>query len=94
MTSCYQKVFVFRVSAKESSRHWAIRRLSQVWVLTLLSARTLLYQFLQPAIGGKGQILKASCHREGLDKAALKGTLWDSAAINSRGSEIPTGPRK
>jgi hypothetical protein len=24
----------------------------------------------------------------------LKGILWDSAAINSRGSEIPTGPRK
>jgi hypothetical protein len=24
----------------------------------------------------------------------LKGILWDSAAMNSRGSEIPTGPRK
>jgi hypothetical protein len=24
----------------------------------------------------------------------LKGILWDSAAINSRGSETPTGPRK
>jgi hypothetical protein len=24
----------------------------------------------------------------------LKGILWDSAAINSRGSGIPTGPRK
>jgi hypothetical protein len=24
----------------------------------------------------------------------LKGILWDTAAINSRGSEIPTGPRK
>jgi hypothetical protein len=24
----------------------------------------------------------------------LKGILWDSAAISSRGSEIPTGPRK
>jgi hypothetical protein len=24
----------------------------------------------------------------------LKGILWDSAAINSWGSEIPTGPRK
>jgi hypothetical protein len=24
----------------------------------------------------------------------LKGILWDSAAINSRGSEIPTRPRK
>jgi hypothetical protein len=24
----------------------------------------------------------------------LKGTLWDSAAMNSRGSEVPTGPRK
>jgi hypothetical protein len=24
----------------------------------------------------------------------LKGILWDSASINSRGSEVPTGPRK
>jgi hypothetical protein len=24
----------------------------------------------------------------------LKGILWDSAAINSQGLEIPTGPRK
>jgi hypothetical protein len=24
----------------------------------------------------------------------LKGILWDSATINSRGSEIPTGPMK
>jgi hypothetical protein len=24
----------------------------------------------------------------------LKGILWDSAAINSEGSEAPTGPRK
>jgi hypothetical protein len=46
-----------------------------------LSARILLYQFLQPAIGGKGQFLKASCHREGSVKAALKGILWDSAAM-------------
>jgi hypothetical protein len=45
-------------------------------------------------LGGKGQFLKASCHRGGPDKAALKGILWDSAAMNSRGSEIPTGPRK
>jgi hypothetical protein len=71
-----------------------MRRLSKDWVLALLSASTLLYQFLQPAIGGKGQFLKASYHKEGLDKAALKGILWDSAAINLRGSEIPTGPRK
>jgi hypothetical protein len=53
-----------------------------------------LYQFLQPAIGGKGQFLKASCHRGGPDRAALKGILWDSTAINSRGSEVPTRPRK
>jgi hypothetical protein len=39
--------------------------------------------FLQPTIGGKGQFLKASCHREGLVKAALKGILWDLAAMNS-----------
>jgi hypothetical protein len=36
----------FGVSAKDSSKHWAIRRLSQVLVLALLSASTLLYQFL------------------------------------------------
>jgi hypothetical protein len=24
----------------------------------------------------------------------LKGILWDSAAMNSQGSEVPTGPRK
>jgi hypothetical protein len=30
----------------------------------------------------------------GFDKAALKGILWDSATMNSEGSEIPTGPRK
>jgi hypothetical protein len=24
----------------------------------------------------------------------LKGILWDSASINSKGSEVPTGPRK
>jgi hypothetical protein len=38
--------------------------------------------------------LKASCHRGGPHKAALKGILLDSASINSRGSEVPTGPRK
>jgi hypothetical protein len=71
-----------------------MRRLSQVLVLELLFASTLLYQFLQPAIGGKGQFLKASCDSKGLDRAALKGIHWDSAAINSRGLEILTGPRK
>jgi hypothetical protein len=53
-----------------------MRRLSQFLVLALLSASTLLYQFLQPAMGGKGQFLKASCHRGGLDRAALKGFFW------------------
>jgi hypothetical protein len=53
-----------------------------------------LYQFLQPAIGGRVQFLKASCHSWGFDSDALKGILWDSAAINSEGSEIPTDPRK
>jgi hypothetical protein len=47
-----------------------------------------LYQFLQPAIGGRGQFLKASCHNWGPDKAALKGILLDSASINSRGSVL------
>jgi hypothetical protein len=84
----------FGVSAKDNSKHWAMRRLSQFLVLALLSASTLLYQFLQHAMGGKGQFLKASCHRGGLDRAALKGILLDSAAMNSRGSEVPTGPRK
>jgi hypothetical protein len=84
----------FGVSAKDNSKHWAMRRLYQLLVLTLLSASILLCQFLQPAIGGRGQFLKASCHRGGPDKAALKGILLDSAAMNSRGSEVPTGPRK
>jgi hypothetical protein len=53
-----------------------------------------LYQFLQPAIAGRGQFLKASCHSWGFDKAALKGILWDSASMNSKGSEVLTGPRK
>jgi hypothetical protein len=84
----------FGVSAKDNSKHWVMRRLSQLLVLALLSASILLYQFLQPAIGGKGQFLKASCHRGGPDKAALKGILLDSAAMNSQGSEDPTGLRK
>jgi hypothetical protein len=71
-----------------------MRRLSQFLVLALLSASTLLYQFLEPVIGGKGQFLKVSSHRGGLDKAALKGILLDSAAMNSWGSEVPTGLRK
>jgi hypothetical protein len=84
----------FGVSTKDNCKHWAMRRLSQLLVLALLSASILLYQFLQPAIGGKGQFLKASCHRGGPYKAALKGILLDSAAMKSRGSEVPTVPRK
>jgi hypothetical protein len=45
-------------------------------VLALLSASILLYQFLQPAIGGKGQFLKASCHREGPGKPLWRGFSW------------------
>jgi hypothetical protein len=52
-----------------------MRRLSQLLVLMLSSSSILLYQFLQPAIGGRGQFLKASCHSWGFDKAALKGIL-------------------
>jgi uncharacterized membrane protein len=64
--------------------------ITDFWTVT----RILLYQFLHPTIGGRGQVLKASCHSWGLDKAALKGILLDSALMNSRGSEVPTGPRK
>jgi hypothetical protein len=35
--------------------------------------------------------LKVSCHSWGLGSDVLKGILWDSAAINSVGSEAPTG---
>jgi hypothetical protein len=84
----------FGVSARDNSKHWEMRRLSELLVLALLSASIRLYQFLQPAIGGKGQFLKASRHRGGHDKAALKGILLDSASMNSRGSEVPTGPSK
>jgi hypothetical protein len=71
-----------------------MRRLSQLIVLTLSSSSILLYQFLQLAIGGRGLFLKASCHSWGFDSAALKVILWDSAAMNSEGLEIPTGLRK
>jgi hypothetical protein len=50
------------VSAKDNSKQWAMRRLSQLLVLTISSSSILLYQFLQPAIGGRGQFLKVSCH--------------------------------
>jgi hypothetical protein len=53
-----------------------------------------LVPILQLAIGGRGQFLKASCHSWGFGSDALKGILWNSAAITSEGSEIPTGPRK
>jgi hypothetical protein len=65
-----------------------MRRLSQLLVLVLLSATILLYQFLQPAIGGEGQFLKASCHRGGSDKAALKGILWDRKFPQVRGNKM------
>jgi hypothetical protein len=82
------------VSARDNSKQWEIRRLSQFFVLGLSSLRILWYQFLQPAIGGRGQFLKVSCHSWGFVSDALKGILWDSAAMNSEGSEIPRGPRK
>jgi hypothetical protein len=71
-----------------------MRRLSQLLVLALSSSSILFYQFLQPTIGGRGQSLNASSHSWGFDKAALKGILWDLASMNSKGSEVPTGPRK
>jgi hypothetical protein len=82
------------VSARDNSKQKAMRRLSQLLVLVLSSSSILLYQFLQPAIGGRGQFLKASCHSWGFDSDVLKGIFWDSAAMNSEGSGIPTGPRK
>jgi hypothetical protein len=66
----------FGVSAKDNSKHWAMHRLSQLLVSALLSASILLYQFLKPSIGGKGQFLKESCHRGGPDRAALKGIFF------------------
>jgi hypothetical protein len=63
------------VSAKDNSKHWAMWRLSQLLNLALSSSSILLYQFLQPAIGGRGQFLKVSFHSWGFDKAALKGIL-------------------
>jgi hypothetical protein len=82
------------VSAKDNSKQRAMQRLSQLLVFGLSSSSILLYQFLQPAIGGRGQFLKLSYHSWGFDSDVLKGILWDSAAMNSEGSEIPTGPRK
>jgi hypothetical protein len=62
--------------------------------LGLSSSSILLYQFLQPAIGGRGQFLKASCHSWGFDSDVLKGILWDSAAMNSEGSGDSYGPEE
>jgi hypothetical protein len=62
MAGCNQKAFVLAGSAKDNSKHWVVRRVSQLLVFALLSVSILLYQFLQPAIGGRGQFLKASCH--------------------------------
>jgi hypothetical protein len=75
MTGHNQKILILGVSAKDNSKQWAMRRLSQLLVLALSSSSILLYQFLQPAFGGRGQSLKASCHSWGFDKAALKGIL-------------------
>jgi hypothetical protein len=63
------------VSARNNSKQGAMRRLSQLFVLGLSSSSILLYQFLQPAIGGRGQFLKASCHSWGFDSDVLKGIL-------------------
>jgi hypothetical protein len=72
-----KRLSFLEVSAKDNSKHWVMRRVSQLLVFALLSASILLYQFLQPAIGGRGQFLKASCHNWGPDKAAFKGILLD-----------------
>jgi hypothetical protein len=42
------------ISAKDNSKHWVMRRVSQLLVFALLSASILLYQLIQPAIGGRG----------------------------------------
>jgi hypothetical protein len=70
-----QKILILGVSTKDNSKQWAMRRLSQLLVLALSSSSVLLYQFLQPAIGGRGQSLKAYCHSWDFDKAALKRIL-------------------
>jgi hypothetical protein len=43
---------------------------------------------------GQRPVLESILPQGGPDKAALKGILWDSVAMNSWGSEVPTGPRK
>jgi hypothetical protein len=55
-------------------------------VLGLSSSSILLYQFLQHAIGGRGQFLKASCHSWGFDSDALKDNN------NARSARTPTQP--
>jgi hypothetical protein len=42
------------ISAKDNSKHWVMRRVSQLLVFALLSASILLYQLILPAIGGRG----------------------------------------
>jgi hypothetical protein len=56
VAGCNQKALILGVSARDSSKQWEIRRLSQFFVLGLSSSSTLLYQFLQPAIGGRGHV--------------------------------------
>jgi hypothetical protein len=54
MTGCNQKILIFWCFSQDNSKQWAMRRLSQLLVLALSSSSILLYQFLQPAIGGRG----------------------------------------
>jgi hypothetical protein len=42
MTGCNQKILIFGVSTKDNSKQWAMRRLSQLFVLALPSSRILL----------------------------------------------------
>jgi hypothetical protein len=63
----------FGVSAKDNSKDWAMRRLSQLLVLVLLSASILLYQFLQPALEAKASSGKHIATGEALIKPLWKG---------------------
>jgi hypothetical protein len=61
-----------------------------------------LYQFLQPAIGGRGQFLKVSCHHgvsivlpwKGSSEIRLQWTQKGRRFPRARGNKMVIGPRR
>jgi hypothetical protein len=64
------------VSAKDNSKHWAMRRLSQLLVLALLSASSSYTNFSNRKLGAKASSWKHLATREALIKPLWKGFSW------------------